>query len=117
MCGHRVPPQSVIHFYSATKYAVTALTEGLRQELLEAQTHIRATVRLWSSPGGNGVGPALQPAHAQEGPLRASGLNSAQVLGSIQGLSPQGQGPDLRFEWERDNLKGTWSKIKGNHTQ
>lgn len=43
MCGHRVPPQSVIHFYSATKYAVTALTEGLRQELLEAQTHIRAT--------------------------------------------------------------------------
>lgn len=43
MCGHRVPPQSVIHFYSATKYAVTALTEGLRQELLEARTHIRAT--------------------------------------------------------------------------
>ncbi|KAL6059073.1 hypothetical protein STEG23_024066, partial [Scotinomys teguina] len=43
MCGHRVPPESMIHFYSATKYAVTALTEGLRQELLEAQTHIRAT--------------------------------------------------------------------------
>ncbi|ERE68593.1 dehydrogenase/reductase SDR family member 11-like protein [Cricetulus griseus] len=43
MCGHRVPPQSIIHFYSATKYAVTALTEGLRQELLEAQSHIRAT--------------------------------------------------------------------------
>ncbi|XP_006983238.2 dehydrogenase/reductase SDR family member 11 [Peromyscus maniculatus bairdii] len=43
MCGHRVPPESVIHFYCATKYAVTALTEGLRQELLEAQTHIRAT--------------------------------------------------------------------------
>ncbi|XP_019588069.2 dehydrogenase/reductase SDR family member 11 isoform X1 [Rhinolophus sinicus] len=43
MSGHRVLPQSVIHFYSATKYAVTALTEGLRQELREAQTHIRAT--------------------------------------------------------------------------
>lgn len=82
MCGHRVPSQSVIHFYSATKYAVTALTEGLRQELLEAQTHIRATVRLWSSPGGNGVGPALPPAHAQEGLLRASGLNGAKVLGA-----------------------------------
>ncbi|KAG7240794.1 hypothetical protein INR49_026381 [Caranx melampygus] len=27
----------------ATKYAVTALTEGLRQELREANTHIRAT--------------------------------------------------------------------------
>ncbi|XP_069883221.1 dehydrogenase/reductase SDR family member 11 [Dipodomys merriami] len=43
MCGHRVPFQSEIHFYCATKYAVTALTEGLRQELLEAQSHIRAT--------------------------------------------------------------------------
>uniref|UniRef100_G1LNT8 Dehydrogenase/reductase 11 n=1 Tax=Ailuropoda melanoleuca TaxID=9646 RepID=G1LNT8_AILME len=42
MSGHQVSPQSVIHFYSATKYAVTALTEGLRQELREAQTHIRA---------------------------------------------------------------------------
>ncbi|XP_018520732.1 dehydrogenase/reductase SDR family member 11-like [Lates calcarifer] len=42
MSGHRVPPGSS-HFYCATKYAVTALTEGLRQELREANTHIRAT--------------------------------------------------------------------------
>lgn len=45
MCGHRVPPPAETHFYSATKYAVTALTEGLRQELREARSHIRATVR------------------------------------------------------------------------
>lgn len=45
MSGHRVVPSSAVHFYSATKYAVTALTEGLRQELREANTHIRATVR------------------------------------------------------------------------
>lgn len=45
MSGHRVPPPAETHFYSATKYAVTALTEGLRQELREAQSHIRATVR------------------------------------------------------------------------
>ncbi|XP_029028329.1 dehydrogenase/reductase SDR family member 11-like [Betta splendens] len=43
MCGHRIVPISNIHFYTATKYAVTALTEGLRQELREARTHIRAT--------------------------------------------------------------------------
>ncbi|XP_044057147.1 dehydrogenase/reductase SDR family member 11-like [Siniperca chuatsi] len=43
MCGHRVVHSADIHFYSATKYSVTALTEGLRQELREANTHIRAT--------------------------------------------------------------------------
>lgn len=56
MYGHQVSPHSVIHFYSATKYAVTALTEGLRQELREAQTHIRATVRARPSPAGDRVG-------------------------------------------------------------
>ena len=45
MSGHRVVPTADVHFYSATKYAVTALTEGLRQELHEAKTQIRATVR------------------------------------------------------------------------
>ncbi|KAL0973191.1 hypothetical protein UPYG_G00200110 [Umbra pygmaea] len=43
MSGHRVVHSADTHFYSATKYAVTALTEGLRQELREANTHIRAT--------------------------------------------------------------------------
>ncbi len=45
MSGHRVVNNADIHFYTASKYAVTALTEGLRQELREAKTHIRATVR------------------------------------------------------------------------
>lgn len=44
MGGHRMVPSADEHFYCATKYAVTALTEGLRQELREANTHIRATV-------------------------------------------------------------------------
>ncbi|XP_041851662.1 dehydrogenase/reductase SDR family member 11-like [Melanotaenia boesemani] len=43
ICGHRVIPNSIIHFYTATKYAVTALTEALRQELQEANSHIRAS--------------------------------------------------------------------------
>ncbi|XP_074496648.1 dehydrogenase/reductase SDR family member 11-like [Sebastes fasciatus] len=40
---HRVVPSADVHFYSSTKYAVTALTEALRQELRAANTHIRAT--------------------------------------------------------------------------
>ncbi|XP_058655486.1 dehydrogenase/reductase SDR family member 11-like [Onychostoma macrolepis] len=43
ICGHRVVNRADAHFYTASKYAVTALTEGLRQELREAKTHIRAT--------------------------------------------------------------------------
>ncbi|KAI4887271.1 hypothetical protein NFI96_021668 [Prochilodus magdalenae] len=43
MSGHRVVNNPNSHFYTATKFAVTALTEGLRQELRETKTHIRAT--------------------------------------------------------------------------
>ncbi|XP_043910499.1 dehydrogenase/reductase SDR family member 11 isoform X2 [Protopterus annectens] len=43
MSGHRVLASSISHFYSATKFAVTALTEGLRQELREAKSLIRVT--------------------------------------------------------------------------
>ncbi|XP_067307168.1 dehydrogenase/reductase SDR family member 11-like [Pseudorasbora parva] len=43
ICGHRVINNPDAHFYTATKYAVTALTEGLRQELREAKSHIRIT--------------------------------------------------------------------------
>ncbi|XP_041656181.1 dehydrogenase/reductase SDR family member 11-like [Cheilinus undulatus] len=43
VCGHHVYNFADAHFYTATKFAVTALTEGLRQELRGAKTHIRAT--------------------------------------------------------------------------
>ncbi|XP_050723015.1 dehydrogenase/reductase SDR family member 11-like [Eriocheir sinensis] len=46
--GHRVTPNKAVHFYSATKYSVTALTEGLRQELREANSNIRISA---ISPG------------------------------------------------------------------
>ena len=44
MSGHRVVPSSTGHFYAATKFAVTALNEGIRNELREIKSHIRSTV-------------------------------------------------------------------------
>jgi len=41
MGGHRTLPNSATHFYSATKFAVRALTEGLRQELRQLKSGIR----------------------------------------------------------------------------
>jgi len=42
MSGHRVVQSVNTHFYSATKYAVTALTEGTRQELRRLNSKVRA---------------------------------------------------------------------------
>ena len=44
MSGHRVVQKADTHFYSATKFAVTALTEGVRQELREMESNCRVTV-------------------------------------------------------------------------
>ncbi|XP_069997953.1 dehydrogenase/reductase SDR family member 11 isoform X1 [Penaeus vannamei] len=46
--GHVVTGSAPIHFYTATKYAVTALLEGLRQELRAEKSHIRVSA---VSPG------------------------------------------------------------------
>ena len=41
--GHIVTPQSP-HFYCATKFAITAIAEGVRQELREMKSNCRCTV-------------------------------------------------------------------------
>ena len=46
MSGHRTLPISGMHFYQASKFAVTALTQGLRQEIKERKSNIRISVSL-----------------------------------------------------------------------
>ena len=43
MSGHRLTDPA-INMYAASKFAVNALTEGLRRELRQAETNIRITV-------------------------------------------------------------------------
>jgi NADP-dependent 3-hydroxy acid dehydrogenase YdfG len=44
IAGHYDVSAPGFHMYSATKHAVTALTEGLRRELVTQHTNIRVTV-------------------------------------------------------------------------
>lgn len=113
MSGHRVLPQSVVHFYSATKYAVTALTEGLRQELREAQTHIRATVRVWPGPAGDsphppytlprGVCPGCVAYRRTPGSVLSTELLALPLL-----VWPCSVLVSLTLRWEGTGLNGTW---------
>ena len=44
--GHMVPVGSTAHMYSVTKFALKAITEGIRQELRVMDSGIKITVSI-----------------------------------------------------------------------
>ena len=44
MSGHRVLPMPTNHVYTASKFAVTAITQGIRNELLAEQPDLLCRV-------------------------------------------------------------------------
>ena len=46
VAGHYVTPLNDFHFYTATKFAVTALCEGIRHELRQIKSNMRVSVSL-----------------------------------------------------------------------
>uniref|UniRef100_A0AAV2JAK6 Dehydrogenase/reductase SDR family member 11 n=1 Tax=Knipowitschia caucasica TaxID=637954 RepID=A0AAV2JAK6_KNICA len=79
MGGHRVVPSADEHFYCATKYAVTALSEGLRQELREANSHIRVTC----------ISPGIVETEFAFRHLNSDPEKAASVYASIKCLKPE----------------------------
>lgn len=48
VAGHQVPPIPGLNVYAASKFAVTALTETLRQELNSIKSKIKVTVGIFA---------------------------------------------------------------------
>ena len=44
--GHMMHPLKTLHFYSAAKHAVTAIVEGIRQELRKMKSKCHVTISL-----------------------------------------------------------------------
>jgi len=70
--GHRVPPNPSTRFYAATKFAVTGLLEGWRQEVRDSGTNIRVAA---ISPGL--VETEFQSAMYPDDPARAAAITSS----------------------------------------
>merc|ERR1719270_2943326 len=69
MSGHRVPPNPSTRFYAATKFAVTGLLEGWRQEVRDSGSNIRVAA---ISPGL--VETEFQAAMYPDDPARAAAI-------------------------------------------
>jgi len=70
--GHRVPPNPSTRFYAATKFAVTGLLEGWRQEVRDSGSNIRVAA---VSPGL--VETEFQSAMYPDDPARAAAICNA----------------------------------------
>jgi len=88
MAAHRVPPGSGV--YSATKFAVRSLTEGLRQELRAAKSKIRVSA----------VSPAWVETEFAENYFH-SGEKAREVYSALKVLEPEDIADTVEFMLER----------------
>lgn len=74
--GHISHPKDITHFYGATKYFVTALTEGIRHELYDQKSHIRVT----------SISPGLVETEFVYRMFEKTSLSASQVYSTIKVL-------------------------------
>ncbi|XP_045613486.1 dehydrogenase/reductase SDR family member 11 [Procambarus clarkii] len=80
MSGHRVISNSAVHFYSATKFAVRALLEGMRLELRDLKSHIRIAA---VSPGLVETEKSLRLYEDEVKKMNMKSLNADDVAASV----------------------------------
>jgi len=92
LTGHLVWPYAYLHFYTTTKQAVTALTEGLRQELLAVNAGGSSRIRVGQiSPGLVDTG-MVGRAQAADGNAASPGpeeVTRAWPPADLVGITPQ----------------------------
>ncbi|KAK9719378.1 short chain dehydrogenase [Popillia japonica] len=81
IAGHFVPTLPLKNVYPASKYAVTALTETLRQELINLESSIRVT--------------SISPGYVDTEIVKVNGFLEYEDIAAIEKIAPRLQAEDI----------------------